>query len=95
MNQNFDYDINIFVDKLDEIKTPIKNPQSWFICDNNKIMVDVIIRYENLYEDLKKIKINYIPHLNSSEIQDTSLIKLSKKSIDRLYQIYKEDFKLL
>jgi len=95
MNENFDYDINEFIDKLDEIKTPIKNPQSWFICNSNNVMVDVIIRYENLYEDLKKIKINHIPHLNSSEIQDTSLTDLSKTSIDRLYQLYKEDFKLL
>lgn len=95
MNENLDYDINTFVDKLDEIKTPIKNSQSWFICDNNKVMVDELIRYETLYEDLKKIGISHIPHLNSSEIQDTSLIKLSKKSIDKLSQIYKEDLKLL
>jgi dTDP-D-glucose 4,6-dehydratase len=58
-------------------------------------MVDVIIKYENLYEDLKKIKINHIPHLNSSKIEGTSPYNLTKASIDRLYQIYKEDFKLL
>lgn len=95
MNENLDYDINKFLDKLDEIETPIKNAQSWFVCDNNKVMVDVIIKYENLYEDLKKIKINHIPHLNSSKIEDISPDNLTKASIDRLYQIYKEDFKLL
>jgi hypothetical protein len=76
-------------------KIILKNPQSWFICNNNDVMVDVVIRYENLYEDLKKIKINHIPYLNSSKIVDKSLVNLSKTSIDRLYQIYKEDFKLL
>jgi len=95
MIENLDYDINKFLDKLDEIETPIKNTQSWFICDNDKIMVDVVVRYENLYEDLKKIQIDGIPHLNISRIEDESLLNLSKTSIDRLYQIYKEDFKLL
>lgn len=95
MNHNLDYDINTFVDKLDEIKTPIKNSQSWFICDENKVMVDVTIKYENLHEDLKKIKINYIPHLNISEIEDESFLNISKTSIDILEEFYKEDFKLL
>lgn len=95
MSENFDYDINKFIEKIDEIKTPIKNPQSWFICDNNEVMVDVTIKYENLHEDLKKIKINHIPHLNISEIEDESLLKISKTSIDILEEFYKEDFKLL
>ena len=91
MNDLTDCDINEFVDNLDEIDTPLKNKQSSFICDNGKVMVDVLVRYENLHQDLEKININDIPHLNSSE---TFPIDLSKSSIDKLHQIYKEDFKL-
>jgi hypothetical protein len=95
MNENLDYDINYFIQNIDKIKTPIKNQQSWFICENNKVMVDVIIKYENLYKDLKKIKINNIPHLNISKIEDESFLNLSKTSIDILQEMYREDFKLL
>jgi hypothetical protein len=95
MNENIDYDINQFIKNIDKIKTPIKNQQSWFICENNKIMVDVIIRYENLYEELKNIKIDNIPHLNVSNIEDKSFLNLSKTSIDILHELYREDFKLL
>jgi hypothetical protein len=95
MNENLDYDINQFIKNIDKIKTPIKNQQSWFICENDKIMVDVIIKYENLYEELKKIKIDNIPHLNISKIKDESFLNISKTSIDILHNLYKEDFKLL
>ena len=95
MNENLDYDINQFIKNIDKIKTPIKNQQSWFICENDKIMIDVIIRYENLYEELKKIKIDHIPHLNISKIKDESCLNLSKTSLDILHELYREDFKLL
>ena len=92
MNQLTDYDINTFVDKLDEIETSLKYKQSWFICDNKRIAVDVLIRYEKLHEELRKLKISSLPHLNISEGYPTDL---STESIDKLHQIYKEDFKLL
>jgi hypothetical protein len=95
MNENLDWDINYFIKNIDKIKTPIKNQQSWFICENGKIMVDVIVRYENLYEELKKIKIDHIPHLNISKIKDESFLNLSKTSLDILQDLYREDFKLL
>ena len=77
------------------IETSILKSQSWFICENNKIMVDVIIKYENLCGDLKKIKIDSIPHLNVSKIEDESFLNLSKTSLDILHELYREDFKLL
>lgn len=68
-------------------------PQSWLISDkNNQIEIDTIIRYENLLEDLQKIKINNLQKLNTSKIEDKNLIQLTKKSKILLSQIYNIDY---
>jgi hypothetical protein len=68
-------------------------PQSWIISDeDNQIEIDTFIRYENLLEDLQKIKIDNIQKLNTSKIEDESLIQLTKKSKILLSQIYNIDY---
>ena len=69
-------------------------PQSWIICnDNNEIEIDYIVRYENLLEDLQKVGIYNIEKLNTSDIENKNLIKLTKKSKTLLHEIYKIDYK--
>ena len=68
-------------------------PQTVFISNiENEIEIDYIIRYENLSEGLKKIGIDNIQKLNSSKIDDTSLISLTKKSKNMLHRIYYSDY---
>ena len=69
-------------------------PQTFFVLNENKeIEIDYIARYENLVEDLKNIGIENIEKLNSSKIDDESIIKLTKKSKNILYEIYDIDYK--
>jgi len=69
-------------------------PQSWIISDENGNMeIDYYIKYENLIEDLKKINITEIEKLNTSKIDDESLIKLTNKSKKLLSEIYSVDYK--
>lgn len=70
-------------------------PQHMIICDkNDNLMVDYLCRFENLYDDLFKIGIVLDEVTNFSTIEDKNLIKLSKKSISLLYEMYETDFKL-
>lgn len=93
-------DINDYIEFL--YKNPKKFnlwliPQSWFFMSkdrnkNNFTEIDYFIRYENLIEDLKKVKIYNIKKINNSKIEDDSLIQLSKKSLNLLHIIYEIDF---
>lgn len=90
-------DINGYVDYFFKNPEEINRwvfPQSCFISDKEgKIEIDYFVRYENLLEDLKKIKIEIIENLNSSKIENNNLIKLTKQSIKKLYCIYDIDYK--
>jgi hypothetical protein len=69
-------------------------PQTFIISNQNrKIEINYYVRYENLLEDLKKIGIDKIEKLNKSSINDSSKIKLNKKSIEKLHKIYEIDYK--
>jgi hypothetical protein len=69
-------------------------PQSWVIAnENQKIEIDYYVRYENILEDLKKIGIDTLEKLNTSKIEDESLIQLTEKSKTLLSQIYGIDYK--
>ena len=70
-------------------------PQSLFIGDNNFKVTDIdyFARYENLKKDLKKIKINNIPKINISYIDNQNRIKLTKKSKKKIYEMYDIDYK--
>jgi hypothetical protein len=69
-------------------------PQSFIISnEKNQIEVDFFVRYENLLSDLKKINIYNLKKINSSKIEDLSLINLTKKSKILLSQIYDIDYK--
>lgn len=68
-------------------------PQTFIISNGmNEIEIDYFVRYENLLEDLKKIGIENIEKLNSSNIQDNKLIKLTRKSKSMLHEIYNIDY---
>lgn len=62
------------------------------ILSNDEIEIDYYVRYENLLEDLEKIGIDSIQKLNSSKIEDDSIIQLTKKSKNMLYEIYDIDY---
>lgn len=75
-------------------------PQYKFICDNddvNKILVDKIIRFENLDKEylkiIEKYKLNKLSHLNKSDniisFKDFYSDEFIKKNV---YELYKNDF---
>ena len=66
--------------------------QSYYILDNNKVMVDKIFRFENFLEItdfLSKYTTKEIKPQNASNIKK---LKPTEKQIEKIYQIYKEDF---
>ena len=69
-------------------------PQTFLISnENDEIEIDYFVRFENLQEDLSKIGIESIQKLNSSKIEDDKVIRLTKKSKNKLYKIYDIDYK--
>ena len=68
-------------------------PQTFIIQNENKeIEIDYFVRFENLQEDLSKIGIKNIEKLNSSKIEDDSVIQLTKESKIKLYDYYDIDY---
>jgi len=79
-----------------------KTLQIDFVTDENgQIIVDFIGRYENLYQDLKKvckvlnIKFNYLPHLNKSkhDYYKKYYCKETRKIVERNFKEDIEFFK--
>lgn len=89
-------DINEYVSHIYENPKKFNRwiaPQTFIISNkNNEIEIDYFVRYENLLEDLKQIGIESIKKLNFSKIDDESLIHLTKKSKNMLYDIYDVDY---
>ena len=68
-------------------------PQTFLISNkNDEIEIDYYVRFENLQEDLSKIGIKNIEKLNSSKIEDDSVIQLTKESKIKLYDYYDIDY---
>lgn len=93
-------DINILVDLIykKEIILPINPwfPQTYFVCDkNNSIVVDEVIRYESLQKNLIGIDFKKYPQKNVSIVSKKNIkkLQLSKKSIDKIIEMYELDFK--
>lgn len=91
---------NIFKNKDDDNRYNFFQPQYIFICDKNyNIIIDEIIRFENLdfeYSKLvKKYKLNKLCHLNKSNdvigFDNFYSNDFIKKNV---YKLYKKDFKI-
>jgi len=68
-------------------------PQTFILENQNKkIEINYFVRYENLLEDLQKIGIDKIEKLNSSKVDDDEVIQLTKKSKQKIYEIYDIDY---
>lgn len=91
---------NIFYTK--DFRYQFFQPQYKFICDNkdeNKIIVDKIIRFENLDKEyikiIEKYKLNQLNHLNKSDNIITFDDFYSDKFIKKIvYKLYKKDFEI-
>jgi hypothetical protein len=95
LNSDINEFLNFVENNLENIVTPILKPQHYFICDDNDIiMVDKVIRYENLEVELESIGITGLEILNQSTIEDENLIVLSQDSIDKLNILYQKDFEI-
>jgi len=96
INTNINEFLNFVEQKFEIIVTPILKPQHHFICDDNDlIVVDKLIRYENLETELESIGIIGLELLNQSTIEDENLINLTQESIDKLNALYEKDFEIL
>lgn len=94
-NTNINEFLDFVVENYANIVTPILKPQHYFICDENDvIMVDKLIRYENLDVELESIGIVGLDLLNQSTIDNQELINLNQESIDKLNILYKKDFEI-
>ena len=70
-------------------------PQSFYICDkNNNITVNEVIRFENLQLNSLNIDFKKYKKVNKSFVFDDKIIKLNNESIEKLFEIYKRDFKI-
>lgn len=74
----------------------ITKPQYHYICNEaNDIVVDKIIRYENLEDDLKKIGIKNFPRVNESKKISEERMIMNENTINLIHSIYKKDFEIL
>jgi hypothetical protein len=87
--------INEFANLVKEKSFMVAKPQSQFICDENKIIVDKLIRYENLNQELEKIGIYNFPQKNKSKIISNDRLQMNEKTVKIINQIYKKDFEIL
>jgi len=68
-------------------------PQTFILENENKeIEIDYFVRYENLLNDLQKIGIDKVEKLNSSKVDNDEVIQLTKKSKQKIYEIYGIDY---
>ncbi len=91
INEFADYVYNNFNGKLFKW---FLYPQHLFICEENDIMVDKVIRYELLDKDLEKIGITGLPLLNKSKSLPIAKIKMSEDTKKKIYELYKKDFEI-
>ena len=90
-------DINEYVEFLFSNNSEIDRwtkPQSVILSNKEgNFEIDYFVKYENLYEDLKKIGINNLNKINDSTIENNNLISLTKKSKILLSHMYYYDYK--
>lgn len=101
-NLTFDNFINNHVSKININNLDPELVHIWpmhvFIVRSNKLVVDFVIRYEQLYKDFEHIKNkfdikNTLNHLNKNDEHcDTYINKYSKNQIKLINRIYSEDF---
>lgn len=73
----------------------LTRPQCYYICDNDKVVVDKILKYENLEEELESIGIFSIPKKNVSKIIADEKLIMNDQTIGIINEIYKKDFEIL
>lgn len=88
-----------FIKNIKWLQTQIVHlvPQYIFICnDKNRIIVDKIIKFENLREELIEFDpiFEQLKHNNESQ-KTVDEINLTKKIRDSIYKVYKLDFEIL
>jgi hypothetical protein len=72
----------------------LTRPQSFFICDENNIMVDKLVRYENLEKELSSVGIHNLPRKNVSKTIPEDRLLMNQETIDIINTLYKRDFDL-
>ena len=90
-------DINSFIDLIYYYRINLKHPgwfpQSGWVANGEQIMVDRLIKYENLVNELKLMGIVNLPILNKTKGSDK--INISEKNIEILKKVYLTDYKLI
>lgn len=72
-------------------------PQTSFIYDGDRLLVDYVIRFENLNEGMSVVseRLGGLPpleHLNASRPEE---IECDESSLELIYKMYAEDYRLL
>ena len=90
-------DINYFAKIVKEKKEqlPITRPQYHYICHNDDILVDKIIRQEDLNSGLESIGIKNFPQKNKSKDVPEERLIMNEDTIATIHSIYEKDFKIL
>jgi hypothetical protein len=92
---------NIFKNKDYDNRYQFFQPQYKFICDENyNIIIDEIIRFENLDKEysklVKKYKLNKLSHLNkSNDVIGFDNFYSNNLIFKNVFKLYKKDFEIL
>lgn len=93
IGKDINYFANIVKNKYGQM--PIARPQCHYICDNDDIMINRIIRYENLNSDLDSLGIKNFPQVNKSKSISNDKLVMNKDTLDIIHNIYEKDFRIL
>ena len=91
--------INFLNEDILKLSLEIWQPQHYFICLNDKILVDRILRYENLNHNFKKVcKLWGLGHFNlitdNKTDHDHYNDYLDRNDKEILYKFYQKDFEI-
>ncbi|EDM27636.1 hypothetical protein LNTAR_20558 [Lentisphaera araneosa HTCC2155] len=94
METSFDEFVDIVCATPDEMADRHFRSQSWFLCDDQGVLVpDFIGKLENMNHSWTKVQnkidVPNIPHVNSSNSKD---LNLSRRNIDLINERFKDDF---
>lgn len=92
---NFQDTIKILKEERYRLKHPFWNGQAQYVCVmQDNILVDKLLRFENLEKEFYDLTHLHLNHLNGSEREKDWRIYYDDKTLEHINKIYSQDFRI-